>query len=242
MLHRRFVPAIARTVPLIAAGIAAAGLWNCASYPSAARDGTLGTLLSTPARASRIKPAASLGAILSGAPGTYIEQLLGDRDSTIERWPDHVAAPLRVWIDSTDGLSGVQARFPSTVRAAFAEWATTGIPLRFTYVATERQADVRVHWTDHLDHKTGSTTWRTDRNGWLMSGDITLATHISDGQSLDTRGMRAIALHEVGHALGLSHSVDGHDIMAPLVRVDGLSVPDRNTIKLLYSFPAGHVR
>jgi predicted Zn-dependent protease len=75
-----------------------------------------------------------------------------------------------------------------------------------------------------------------------MSGDITLATHISDGQALDTRGMRAIALHEVGHALGLSHSVDGHDIMAPLVRVDGLSIPDRNTIKLLYSFPAGHVR
>lgn len=242
MLHRRFVPAIARTVTLTAAGIAAAGLWNCASYPSAARDGTLGTLLSSPSHSSRTKPAASLGAILSGAPGTYIEQLLGDRDSTIERWPDHVAAPLRVWIDSTDALSGVQARFPTTVRAAFTEWATTGIPLRFTYVASERQADVRVHWTDHLDHKTGSTTWRTDRNGWLLSGDITLATHISDGQALDTRGMRAIALHEVGHALGLSHSVDGHDIMAPLVRVDGLSVPDRNTIKLLYSFPAGHVR
>jgi hypothetical protein len=242
MLHRRFVPAIARAVPLTAAALVAAGLWNCASYPSTARDGTLSAILSSPARPNRGKPAASLGAILSGAPGTYIEELLDDRDSTIERWPDHLAEPLRIWIDSSTMLNGVQARFPSAVRAAFAEWAGTGIPLRFSYISSPRDADIRVRWTDHLDHKTGSTTWRTDHTGWLLSGDITLATHISDGQSLDTRGMRAIALHEVGHALGLSHSVDGHDIMAPLVRVDGLSIPDRNTIKLLYSFPAGHVR
>lgn len=242
MLHRRFVPAIARAVTLTAAAIAAAGLLNCATYPSSARDGTLSAILSSPARPSRARPAASLGAILSGAPGTYIEQLLGDRDSTIERWPDHLSQPLRVWIDSSAMLSGVQALFPRAVRAAFAEWATTGIPLHFAYVSSPRDADIRVHWTDHLDHKTGSTTWRTDRTGWMLSGDITLATHISDGQPLDARGMRAIALHEAGHALGLSHSIDGHDIMAPLVRVDGLSVPDRNTIKLLYSFPAGHVR
>lgn len=242
MLHRRYVPAIARALTVTAAGIAAAGVLNCASYPSAARDGTLSTFLSSPSRASRAKPAASLGAILSGAPGTYIEELLNDRDSTIERWPDHLAEPLRVWIDSSTMLTGVQAHFPSAVRTAFGEWATTGIPLRFVFVASPHNADIRVHWTDHLDHKTGSTTWRTDRSGWLISGDITLATHISDGQPLDTRGMRAIALHEAGHALGLSHSVDGHDIMAPLVRVDGLSIPDRNTIKLLYSFPAGHVR
>ncbi|HTI65299.1 MAG TPA: matrixin family metalloprotease [Gemmatimonadaceae bacterium] len=239
MLHRRLVPAIARVLTLTGAAIAVAGLQNCASYPSAARDGTLSAILSSPSRPSRSKPTASLGAILSGAPGTYIEELLEDRDSTIERWPDHVVEPLRVWIDSSTMLTGVQTYFPDAVRAAFAEWASTGIPLRFAFISSPRDADIRVHWTNHLDHKTGSTTWRTDRTGWLTNGDITLATHISDGQPLDARGMRAIALHEVGHALGLSHSADGHDIMAPLVRVDGLSIPDRNTIKLLYSFPAG---
>ena len=109
------------------------------------------------------------------------------------------------------------------------------------FVPSNREADIKVHWTTHLDHKTGSTTWRTDRNGWLTQGDITLATHISDGMPLDSRGMRAIALHEVGHALGLSHSNDAHDIMAPLVRVDGLSDVDRGTIKLVYSGNAGRV-
>ena len=168
--------------------------------------------------------------------------MLLDRDSTLERWSPRVTAPLRVWIDTSDVITGVQAGFPAAVRAAFKEWASTGIPLNIEYVNTPGSADIRVRWIDHLNHKTGSTTWRTDRSGWMLAGDITLATHISDGASLDARGMRAIALHEVGHALGLSHSNDPHDIMAPLVRVDDLSLTDRNTIRLLYSLPAGHVQ
>jgi predicted Zn-dependent protease len=152
-----------------------------------------------------------------------------------------VSQPIRVWIDSSSLCDGPQANFPEAVRSAFSTWGTAGIPVRFAFVPGSRDADIRVHWTTHLDHKTGSTTWRTDRNGWLTQGDITLATHISDGMPLDSRGMRAIALHEVGHALGLSHSLNPQDIMAPLIRVDVLSLSDRNTIKLLYSFPAGPI-
>jgi predicted Zn-dependent protease len=222
-----------------AAVVAVVGLVNCATYPSAGRDGILGGTLSS---RSASLPRATLVQIMSGAAGTYIDRILADRDSTIERWPDHVTRPLRIWIDSSSTVSGGQATFPAAVRNAFSEWSLAGLPMRFAFVDAAGDADVRVRWTDHLDHKTGSTTWRTDRNGWLVSGEITLATHVSDGQPLDARGMRAIALHEVGHALGLSHSLDPHDIMAPLVRVDGLSAPDRGTVRLLYSLPAGHIR
>lgn len=226
-----------------AAFFASAGAVDCSTYATASHDGTLGRPLASPTtrRISALgRGRASIGQILKDADGTYIGRLLAERDSTLERWPDH-GKPLRVWIDSSSTIGGAQVSFPAAVRAAFDEWAATGIALRFTYVALPSDADVRVHWTVHLDHKTGSTTWRTDHTGWLTSGDIILATHISDGQALDARGMRAIALHEVGHALGLSHSRDPHDIMASLVRVDGLSIPDRNTIRLLYSLPAGRV-
>jgi hypothetical protein len=239
MQHRRRFISATHALTIAAAALGAAGMINCASYSSGARGGILSGDISAPSRTSLAR--ATLGQIMLGAPGTYIDRLLADRDSAIERWPDHLAQPLRVWIDSSAMIAGAQAGFPAAVRAAFGEWAETGIPIRFAYVGSPHDADVRVRWTDHLDHKTGSTTWRTDHNGWMVAGDITLATHISDGQALDARGMRAIALHEVGHALGLSHSVDGHDIMAPLVRVDDLSPIDRNTIKLLYSLPAGPV-
>jgi hypothetical protein len=46
----------------------------------------------------------------------------------------------------------------------------------------------------------------------------------------------------VGHAIGLAHSDDRHDVMAPLVRVASLSPVDRATARLLYALPAGHLR
>jgi predicted Zn-dependent protease len=231
---------------MAAAVVAAAGLANCATFGSSTLDGTIGGPLSAAPAARSIsigrRDRATIGEILSlGSTNTYISRVLADRDSTIERWPEHIDVPLKVWIDSTAELSGVQSAFPSAVRSAFAEWSATGIPLRFAYVGKPDDADIRVRWTEHLDHKTGSTTWRTDRHGDLLSGDILLATHISDGHALDARGMRAIALHEVGHSLGLSHSTDPNDIMAALVHVDSISAIDRNTVRLIYDLPAGHV-
>jgi hypothetical protein len=237
MLSRRIIPAVGRS--LVAATVVAAtiGLSNCATF---ARDESLDGTIASKALGSRAR--ATLDAIMNGSPGTYIGRLLADRDSTLERWPDRVSDPLKVWIDSSSTVSGEQAGFPAAVREAFAEWASTGIPIRFTFIGAARDADIRVRWAEFLDKKTGSTTWRTDRSGVLTRGDITLATHMGDGRELDTHGMRAIALHEVGHALGLAHSLDAHDIMASLVRVDSLSGPDRETIRLLYSLPPGHIR
>jgi hypothetical protein len=236
MLFRRHQIAVNRAVTVAAAFVAGLAVSNCTTLASGTHDGTLGNLSSFAAVRT-----ASLTEVMLGSDGTYIDRLLADRDSTIERWPDRTIAPLRVWIDSGSTVGGEQSSFPAAVREAFTEWSTTGIPLQFVYVARSDDADIRVRWTEHLDRKTGSTTWRTDHAGWMTVSEITLATHISSGNALDERGMKAIALHEVGHALGLSHSIDAHDIMAPLVRVDDLSEIDRNTIRFLYSLPAGHV-
>jgi predicted Zn-dependent protease len=241
MPHRRHLVSFGRVAAGLSAATIVVALVNCASVPMS-RDGTLSGTVSAKANAPMpVRARLSRITLLASAQGTYIDQVLLDRDSTLERWAPHVTSPLRVWIDSSDVLSGAQAGFPAAVRGAFAEWQNTGIPLRVQYVDTPGAADIRVRWIEHLNHKTGSTTWRTDRGGWMIAGDITLATHISDGQPLDARGMRAIALHETGHALGLSHSKDPGDVMAALVHVDGISVTDRNTIRLIYSNPAGPV-
>jgi predicted Zn-dependent protease len=242
MPYRGQLHSLGRLAAALSAAAIVVALVNCASVPTTGRDGTVsGTVAAKTKAPMPVRARLSRTTLLAASEGTYIDQVLLDRDSTIERWSPKVTTPLKVWIDSSDVITGVQAGFPAAVRAAFTDWSGTGIPLKVEYVDNAGAADIRVRWIEHLNHKTGSTTWRTDRAGWMMAGDITLATHISDGQPLDARGMRAIALHETGHALGLSHSKDPGDVMAALVHVDGISVTDRNTIRLIYSMPAGPV-
>lgn len=183
------------------------------------------------------EPAPLREEVLRAADGTYIGRLLLERDSMLARWPSRIDQPIRVWVEPVSN-----AGFSDHVRAAFGEWTGIGLPLRFEFVNRARDAEILVRWTDRLERKTGNTVWRVDRSGWMRGSDVLLATHLGDGRQLDARSLRAIALHEIGHALGLAHSDDRHDVMAPLVRVAALSRGDRATALLLYTLPAGHLR
>jgi hypothetical protein len=181
--------------------------------------------------------------IALGESGTYIGEILAERDSALARWPDRSTQPIRVWIGSGARLQDWSDHFPERVRSAFDEWSGLGIPVRFAFVTDSASADVHVTWIDHFDTPiSGKTLWARDRSWWIVSGNITLALHHNGGEPLDDSAVKAIALHEVGHLLGLDHTADTTNIMTARVRVRDLSAADRATMKLLYTLPPGSVK
>jgi hypothetical protein len=181
--------------------------------------------------------------IVLGENGTYIGEILGERDSALARWPDRMVQPVRVWVGSNAALAGWDPAYPESVRNAFDQWTSLGIPVRFTFVRDSTDADVHVSWIDHFDSPiSGKTIWARDGKWWIVNGNITLALHHNEGELLDAKAVHAIALHEVGHLLGLDHTADTANIMTARVRVRDLSEADRATMKLLYSLPPGSVK
>ena len=181
--------------------------------------------------------------IRASGGGTYINEILLARDSALVRWPERVERPLRVWVASGAQHRDWQDYYANLVRDAFVAWEQNRIPMRFTFVVDSVDADIHVNWTDRFDAPiSGKTLWSRDKRWWIVGGTITLALHHNYGDALDGNAIYAIALHEVGHLLGLDHTVDASNIMTPKVRVRELSDADRATIRLLYTLPPGSIK
>jgi hypothetical protein len=178
-----------------------------------------------------------------GSAGTYVEELLLQRDSALARWPDRRSRPLRVWVQPESPVTNFNVVYPELVRNAFEEWMSTGIPLTFTFVLDSSRADIHVTWIDRFNEQiSGKTLWAHDDDWWIVEANIVLAVHHRGGEPLDSSAVRAIALHEVGHLIGLDHTQDAANIMTPRVRVKELSAADRATARLIYTVPPGKVK
>ena len=175
-------------------------------------------------------------------PGTYLGRILEQRDSVLDRWPDRLGRPVRVWVADGAASRGWRPSFRARLAEALGDWEATGIPVRFTIVPDSAGAEVRVRWVDTLSERaSGRTTWHANDRRWMTGADVWIAMRASDGAPQDDRGVKAIALHEIGHLLGLSHSDGREDIMAAWVAADTLSDGDKATARLLYALPPGRV-
>src|SRR5438034_656642 len=103
--------------------------------------------------------------------------------------------------------------------------------------------EVRVEWRTQFEgERTRQTDVVWDQDGRMISGVVTLATFDHSGQPLGTEDIRVLALHEIGHVIGLDHCSDSSNLMFPRFNVRDLSPRDIATALLLYQLPPGPVR
>jgi hypothetical protein len=173
---------------------------------------------------------------------TYMDAILAARGGNVARWVERRGNPVTVWIQPTTTLPDFWPDFKDRTRDAFYTWAASGVPLRFLFVDDSSTAEVHVVWVDRFnDSAAGKTYWSRDKNWWIVGADIEIALHRPTGEKYDSQMIRTIALHEVGHLIGLDHSPNPDDIMSARVHVMALSPADLRTAALIYKLPPGAV-
>jgi len=200
-----------------------------------------------PAAAPERLDTAARGAVLqriaSEGAGTYLQAMLESEDSAFHRWPDARGThPLRVGVVRGD-VPGFREEFLANVAWAVSRWNGIGLPVRLEDTPDTTGADIVITWVDKLDsNRTGRTDLTWQRRGPIIRVRIVLATHTPDGRAVLPAQMVALALHEIGHALGLGHSTVASDALYPRTSATDLTPRDRRTAVLLYSLPPGSLK
>lgn len=169
------------------------------------------------------------------------------RDSSsfrILRWPDRVDR-LIVHVPAPPGLEpSIARRLQAAAARGISAW--DGTPLRIDAAAgAADDADIVVTWVRGLpDSRLGRA-----RVEWAQSGTdvrfsvprFELATHTSGAppRLQSPAEVELVAVHEMGHALGLPHSDREADVMFPTRTARRLTTRDHRTARALYGLPGG---
>jgi hypothetical protein len=163
-------------------------------------------------------------------------------DSMLHRWDRRVIDAVRVFLGEGRPPT-YRPEFGDAVRSAFARWEATGVPVRFTLLADSATAEVGINWRIQFEiDRTAQTDLTWDAGGHLESGAVTFALFDPQGRPMEADDIRVVALHEIGHLLGLDHSPDSTDLMFPVAKVRDLSDRDIQSALLLYDLPPGSIR
>ncbi len=160
------------------------------------------------------------------------------------RWP-RSAMPLHIFIKSDDTTDGFRPVFVTLLEQAFSEWSA-GAQNRLSFELTNDpdKAQILCGWTSDKNDMTklteGGHALVIPEGHNIQRVQITILTKTIADKDLSDQFFKRVALHEIGHALGITdHSPNPTDMMygnPPFNTINcTLTDRDKNTLIALYS-------
>lgn len=162
-------------------------------------------------------------------------------DGRITRF-DH--SPITVYISSPDVPDDIKQSYVDDIEYALDQWSSISEgQLKFQRIEKE-DADIRICWTNKLLSPEGdplgeSSLVQFSQNKFYVNVSILIKGIPTSATSVH-KEIRTVALHEIGHAIGLwGHSKDVNDVMYLKTKAMYPTRRDKETLIKLLSYPNG---